>query len=150
MKRQRTRFKPPGQHRHKPSPRLVEVMSPRLFKALCDPNRIALLARLSECGRPCGVTELGACCDVDLSVTSRHLASLREAGVIASTRRGKEIYYEVRAADLVRTLRAIADVLEECCSCAPAAAGASSLKQARQGNAKPAGSRNSPARKEGR
>jgi DNA-binding transcriptional ArsR family regulator len=100
--------------------RIAETIPPRLFRALCDPNRITLLGRLAECGRPCGVTELGACCAVDLSVVSRHLATLRDAGVLASTRKGKEIYYEVRAAELVRTLRAIADAIEGCCGCAPA------------------------------
>jgi len=54
-----------------------------------------------------------------MSVVSRHLATLREAGVLASTRRGKEIFYEVRAPELVRTLRAIADAVEGCCGCAP-------------------------------
>jgi ArsR family transcriptional regulator len=102
--------------RRKASPGLTEILSPRLFRALCDPNRIALLARLSECGRPCGVTELSGCCAVDFSVVSRHLRTLREAGVLASTRRGKEIYYEVRATELVRTLRAIADVIEKSAS----------------------------------
>jgi len=94
------------------------VIPPRLFRALCDPNRIALLARLSECGRPCGVTELSGCCAVDFSVVSRHLRTLREAGVVDATRHGKEIFYEVRAPELVRTLRAIADVIERSCGCA--------------------------------
>src|SRR5262249_23071783 len=94
---------------------IPETISPRLFKALCDPNRIALLERLAECRRPCGVTELSGCCAVDLSVVSRHLATLREAGVLTSTRRGKETYYEVRASELVRTLRSIADAIETCC-----------------------------------
>ena len=52
---------------------------------------------------------------VDQSVVSRHLAQLREAGVLSAERRGKQVYYSVRVAELVRTLRAIADALERCC-----------------------------------
>jgi len=143
MKKPESRTKTSEGHRRGSSPRLADVISPRLFKALCDPNRIALLVRLSECGRPCGVTELGGCCEVDLSVTSRHLATLRDAGVLASTRRGKEIYYEVRAEELVRTLRTIADAIEGCCGC--------SATRAPHGKTRPAGRRNPPpARKERR
>jgi ArsR family transcriptional regulator, arsenate/arsenite/antimonite-responsive transcriptional repressor len=87
-------------------------VSPRLFRALGDPNRIALLERLAACRRPCGVTELSGCCAVDFSVVSRHLAVLREAGVLTSSRRGRETYYEVRAAAVARALRDIADVIE--------------------------------------
>ncbi|HXI04127.1 MAG TPA: metalloregulator ArsR/SmtB family transcription factor [Candidatus Saccharimonadales bacterium] len=143
--------KPSPRDRSRNLRRLADVISPQLFKALCDPNRIALLARLAECGRPCGVTELGACCEVDLSVTSRHLATLREAGVLTSTRRGKEIHYEVRSAEIIRTLRAIADAIEGCCG--PPAENAGSDRGARspRGKTKRSGRKPSPvARKERR
>lgn len=86
-----------------------------LFRALSDPNRLALLARLAECGRPCSVGELSACCPVDLSTVSRHLAVLREAGVLAAERRGKHIYYSVLAGRLAQALRRVADLIERCC-----------------------------------
>ncbi|MBI3448922.1 MAG: winged helix-turn-helix transcriptional regulator [Acidobacteria bacterium] len=114
---------------------LIGKIPPRLFKALCDPNRIALLGRLAECRRPCGVTELSGCCAVDLSVVSRHLATLRDAGILTSSRRGKEIYYEVRAAELVGTLRAIADAIEGCCGCGPCAPAPRTSKPAGRGRA---------------
>ena len=91
------------------------LVEPRLFKALCDPNRIALLARLSQCGRPCTVGEISCCCPVDLSVVSRHLALLRVAGVLAATKKGKQVYYIVKFNSLASTLRSIADAIESCC-----------------------------------
>ncbi len=96
----------------------ARALDPGFFRALCDPNRISLLLRLARCGRACTVSELNECCPIDISVVSRHLATLRDAGIVASEKRGKEVYYEVCANDVVATLRAIADALEGCC-CAP-------------------------------
>jgi len=92
-----------------------ELLEPRFFKALCDPNRIALLCRLAECREPCTVSQIAECCPVDLSVVSRHLAMLREAGIFEAEKRGKEVYYSVRTSALAGTLRAIADAIEACC-----------------------------------
>lgn len=78
-------------------------------------NRIALVARLAKCRRPCSVGELTCCCDVDVSVVSRHLAMLRDAGILACEKRGKEVYYSVRYDEVVRTLRDVADSIAACC-----------------------------------
>ena len=94
---------------------LGKLLEPRFFKALCDPNRIALLGRLAKCRRPCTVSELICCCEVDVSVVSRHLAMLRDAGVLRSEKRGKEVYYSVRYREMVGTLRTLADCIEACC-----------------------------------
>jgi len=94
---------------------LEELMEARFFKALGDPGRLELLVRLARCGRPCSVSEIARCCPTDLSVVSRHLAKLREAGILRCRRQGKEVYYTVCAPDLVATLRAIADAMEACC-----------------------------------
>ena len=91
------------------------LLEPRFFRALCDPNRIALLARLTKCCRPCGVSELATCCTTDFSVVSRHLATLRDAGILSCEKRGKEVFYSVRYDELVKTLRALADCFEACC-----------------------------------
>lgn len=90
-------------------------MSPRLFKALADPNRISLMMQLAGCGSAT-VGEAARCCPVDMSVVSRHLAVLREAGVVEHQKRGKEVHYRLRADVLVSTLRAIADAVESCCA----------------------------------
>jgi DNA-binding transcriptional ArsR family regulator len=92
-----------------------ELIEPKFFRALCDPNRVAILARLAQCGRACTVGEIACCCPVDVSVVSRHLAILRDAGILESCRKGKEVYYCVRFSSFVPTLRAIADAIESCC-----------------------------------
>jgi DNA-binding transcriptional ArsR family regulator len=94
---------------------LGSFLSPKLFKALCDPTRVALLVRVAESCAPCTVSEAAECCPINLSVVSRHLAQLRDAGILQAERRGKQVFYSARASELVRTLRAIADALERCC-----------------------------------
>ncbi len=90
-------------------------LSPPLFKALGDPTRGAILVRLAESGRALTVTEAASCCPVDLSVVSRHLRVLRDAGIVEAERRGREILHRVRYSELVGLLRGLADALETCC-----------------------------------
>ena len=91
------------------------MLSPQLFRALCDPNRLTILARLAECCGSLKVSEVADCCPVDISVVSRHLATLRDAGILQSEKRGKEVFYTLKARSLVTTLRAIANAIEACC-----------------------------------
>ncbi|HEY3355205.1 MAG TPA: metalloregulator ArsR/SmtB family transcription factor [Polyangia bacterium] len=94
----------------------MELLSPRLFKALGDPSRLQLVLRLAEVGgTPCTVGHVAAGTDLDVSVVSRHLAILRDAGVIECVKRGKEVWCAVRTEALARTLRELADALEVCC-----------------------------------
>ena len=95
--------------------RLSEMMPPRFFKALGDPNRVALLADLAERGVPSTVPEAAACCPVDLSVVSRHLATLKDAGILEVEKRGRQVYYSVPFSSLARALRSMADAIEACC-----------------------------------
>ncbi len=87
----------------------------RFFKALCDPCRIRILAHLAELGGAHTVSEIAECCPTDLSVVSRHLATMRDAGMLEAQKRGKEVYYSVRYPQLAATLRAMAEAVEACC-----------------------------------
>ena len=91
------------------------MLEPGFFKALCDPSRISLLVRLTQCCEPCTVSQIAECCPTDVSVVSRHLAVLRDAGILHARKRGKEVYYSVNYSELTDTLRAIADAIERCC-----------------------------------
>ena len=86
-----------------------------LFKALSDPTRLRLLACLAKCGRACNVGELAECTRVDLSVVSRHLAALADAGVLESTKTGRHVTYQVRFASVAAMFQALADALSVCC-----------------------------------
>jgi ArsR family transcriptional regulator len=102
------------------------LLNPDVFKALSDPTRLRLLACLAKCGRACSVGEVAGCCAVDLSVVSRHLSALEDAGVLESNKEGRSVSYRVRFAEMAGMFRSLADALEECCpeecpggACAP-------------------------------
>lgn len=90
-------------------------MDRKLFRALGDPCRIALLAFVAGARRPVTVSEAACCCPVDLSVVSRHLKVLRDAGVLEAEKRGKEMFYCVPYRELAQALRAMAEAIEHCC-----------------------------------
>ena len=104
---------PPGRRRC--CRRLAGRLAPGFFRALGESNRLTLLVGLAGCREPCTVTEIAECCPVDVSVVSRHLATLRDAGLIEAEKRGKEVYYAVRYDAVSKTLRSIADAIDGCC-----------------------------------
>lgn len=94
-------------------PGIEKLFEPDFFKALADPARIDILVALSRMGRPCTVGELAKQSPRDLSVVSRHLRALRDAGVANSVKKGKQVYYWVRVLDVAERMRAIADSLHD-------------------------------------
>jgi len=113
----------PKQAARRKSP-IDSCLDPEFFKALGDPTRVGLLCCLAKCGRACGVSEMAACCEVDLSVVSRHLSLLARAGVVEPSKKGRAVEYRVRFADLAAKLRAAADAIDQCCPADDADAGA--------------------------
>ncbi len=94
---------------------LQSLISPRLFKALSDPKRISLLIRMLEEREPCTVGRVAEGSGVDMSVVSRHLAILREAGIITCEKRGKEVWCAVQTGAIAKILRHLADAIDACC-----------------------------------
>lgn len=67
------------------------------FKALSDETRLRILALLSE-GELC-VCDLMAALDLPQSTVSRHLAYLRNAGLVEDERHGVWMFYRVALKD---------------------------------------------------
>lgn len=86
-----------------------------IFKALSDPNRLRIVFALlgTETGRNVGQT--AGCCEVDLSVVSRHLNVLRRAGILIREKRGQQAIYRIDRQRLPAVLRSVAQVVEQCC-----------------------------------
>jgi ArsR family transcriptional regulator, arsenate/arsenite/antimonite-responsive transcriptional repressor len=63
------------------------------FRALADGTRRRILTLLRAGPRTSG--EIAAKFDSSWPTISRHLAVLREAGLVSTERRGQEIYYEL-------------------------------------------------------
>lgn len=94
---------------------LKALLEPKLFKALSDPKRLSLLVRLAEQREACTVGAVAEGSGIDMSVVSRHLGILRDAGVIDCQKRGKEVWCVVQTGTIAKILRDLADALEACC-----------------------------------
>ena len=93
----------------------------KLFKALGEPNRFRLFFHLCQCGCATSVSKVAETAPQDPSVISRHLKALKEAGVLASERKGRETLYRANSKMLAGALRELAKFLENCscedCEC---------------------------------
>lgn len=74
----------------------------RLFKALGDPTRLRIV-KLLERGELC-VCQLTAALGMGQSRISRHLAVLKDAGLIEDRRAGKWVHYRLRCRDAARSI----------------------------------------------
>ena len=63
------------------------------LKILADPTRLSVLEALMN--GPKNVGDLMAQFDVEQSLLSHHLAILRDAGLVAATREGKSMIYQL-------------------------------------------------------
>ncbi|NIA04697.1 MAG: metalloregulator ArsR/SmtB family transcription factor [Proteobacteria bacterium] len=68
----------------------------QLFKSLSDPTRIRIIWLLQIGGELC-VCDLMAVLDLPQSTVSRHLAYLRNAGLVHDQRKGVWMYYRLPA-----------------------------------------------------
>lgn len=73
------------------------MASDDLFKALSDETRLRCLVLLAGRGELC-VCELTQALGVSQPKMSRHLAALREAGLVADRRQGLWVFYRVNPA----------------------------------------------------
>lgn len=69
-----------------------------LFRALADPTRRAVIARLTQ--GPAAVTELAEPFDMALPSFTQHLRVLEEGGLVTSDKRGRSRYYQLAAGRL--------------------------------------------------
>lgn len=92
---------------------LEELLVAGFFKALADPRRLQIVSELAGSGDCRTVGSVASCCPVDQSVVSRHLAILRDAGIVTAERNGKQVLYTLDAQTLATRLRALADALDQ-------------------------------------
>ncbi len=70
----------------------AEARAGAVFDALADPTRRAVLRNVAERG-PLTATELAAALPVTRQAVAKHLAVLREAGLVRTARAGRELRY---------------------------------------------------------
>ena len=80
-----------------------------MLKAIAHPLRIAILNHL-ENGKKLTVTEIHELLNIEQSTTSHHLGILKDRGVLASQRDGKNTYYFLKHDNLAN----IIDCISKC------------------------------------
>ena len=83
----------------------------RIVKALAHPTRLFIIDLLSE-GERC-VCDLQAEIGADMSTVSKHLAVLRESGVLSHERRGNQVFYTLLAGCIPRLLGCVENVVQD-------------------------------------
>lgn len=66
----------------------------RLFAALGEPTRMALVLRLSD-GARLSISALSAAAPISRQALTKHLRVLEDAGVVTSSRSGREMLFEL-------------------------------------------------------
>jgi ArsR family transcriptional regulator len=64
------------------------------YAVLADPTRLRLLSLISAAGDACAACDLVESLGVSQPTVSHHLKTLRDAGLVASEKRGRWVYYQ--------------------------------------------------------
>ena len=82
----------------------------RILKAMAHPARLFMVEELSRTER-C-VCELAEMVGSDMSTVSKHLAILKEAGIVGDEKRGMKVFYSLRTRCSLNFLSCVESVLE--------------------------------------
>ena len=82
-----------------------------VIKALAHPSRLAMVEVL-ERGERC-VCDLRDVVGADISTVSKHLALMKQAGIVIDRREGQKIFYRLRCPCIIRFLDCVDAVLAE-------------------------------------
>ncbi len=83
----------------------------RIIKAMAHPTRLFIVDELGRNGERC-VCELTDMIGVDMSTVSRHLAMLKNAGIIVDEKRGAQVYYRLRVRCVLDFLECVESVMK--------------------------------------
>lgn len=82
-----------------------------MIKAISHPMRLAILGYLGE-GNQLSVTEIHNLLKIEQSTTSHHLGILKDKGILASVRKGKNTLYYLKRKNLSTLIKCISE-----CAC---------------------------------
>ena len=82
-----------------------------MIKAISHPMRLAILGYLGE-ENQMSVTEIHLLLKIEQSTASHHLGILKDKGILASERRGKNTFYYLKRKNLSTLIRCISE-----CAC---------------------------------
>lgn len=82
-----------------------------MIKALAHPTRLFLVEEL--CKEERCVCDLATMVGCDVSTVSKHLALLRQAGIVRDEKRGKQVFYSLRVGCALDFTSCASAILEE-------------------------------------
>ncbi len=85
-------------------------MRAKLFRSLADPSRLAILDALRESERSAG--EVATAAGLTASNASKHLACLRDCGLVEARQEWRTVYYRLAGAHVAHLLNEADLVLE--------------------------------------
>lgn len=80
----------------------------RVLKALAHPTRLLLVEELAQ--RPRCVCELRDAAGLDISTVSKHLALLRNAGIVEDEKRGLKVFYSLKTPCVLNFFKCVESV----------------------------------------
>lgn len=83
----------------------------KIFKALAHPTRLWMTEQLRD-GERC-VCDFVDAVKVDFSTISKHLSVLKEAGIVADDKRGKQVFYSLKVPCILNSMSCIDGVLQK-------------------------------------
>lgn len=83
----------------------------KIIKAMAHPTRLFIVDELGRNGERC-VYALTEMIGVDMSTVSRHLAMLKNAGIIEDERRGAQVYYRLRVKCVLNFFECVESVMK--------------------------------------
>lgn len=81
-----------------------------VLKALAHPSRLLMVDELAK-GELC-VCELQSIVGADMSTVSKHLSVLRSAGLVASDKRGLQVFYKLLSPCVMNFFTCVESVIE--------------------------------------
>ncbi len=83
----------------------------RVVKAMAHPTRMFIVDELSRSGERC-VCELTEMVGADISTVSKHLAILKNVGIIGDDKRGNQVFYRLKVPCIMDFFRCVEAVIE--------------------------------------
>ena len=78
----------------------------KMLKAISHPMRLAIMGYLSD-GNKLSVTEIHELLEIEQSTASHHLGILKDKGILASERKGKNTHYYLKRKNLSQLVSCI-------------------------------------------
>ncbi len=83
----------------------------RIIKAMAHPTRLFIVDELAKRGERC-VCELTDMVGADMSTISKHLAVLKQAGIVQDEKRGSMVYYQLRVRCILNFFECVESVMK--------------------------------------